>query len=92
MPEPQLHIANKIPEINIDGQYLMIDFIQKLTIFFKLNTTENEMLKESFYEVPYVRDILAPRNLKGDGIRFNALKNWVRHYIVGQGDEPPLPA
>ena len=92
MAEAMVHIANRQKALVIDGQYLMKEFINKLAIFFKLTSMEQEMLEESFYEIKYVRNILAPRNLKGDGIRFEAIKNWVRHHIVGQGDIPPLPA
>lgn len=93
MSNPKLHIANRQKEIAINGQYLLKEFISKLAILFKLNSIEKEMLDESFYEVNYVRDILSPRNNRGDGIRFIAFKNWVRHHIVGQGfDASPQPA
>ena len=85
MGDPNLHIANRQKKIAIDGQYLLREYISKLAIFFNLDSIEKEMLVESFYEVEYIRD-MAPRNLPGDGFRFQAIKNWVRHYIVGNRD------
>ena len=91
MSNPKLHIANVQKDIAIDGQYLLREFISKLAIFFKLDSIEKEMLTESFYEIKYIRNI-APRNMPGDNLRFIAIRNWVRHHIVGQRDAPPLPA
>ena len=85
MGNQNLHIAHRHKVIAIDGQYLLREFISMLAIFFNLDSIEKEMLTESFYEVKYMRE-MAPRNMPGDGFRFQAIKNWVRHCIVGDRD------
>ena len=89
MPTPKLHIANVHKDIAIDGQYLLKEFISKLAILFKLNSTRQRELTKSFQEGYYLKKI-SPRNLSGDGIRFIAIRNWVRHNALR--DIPPLPA